>query len=275
MAQVKLLKIDADGIPTEFDTAADDITLNSFTIQGTNGSVLSTTGLNLNTNPISASGNISFSDPTTNTINQTAGSLVINNIVAKDRSNLFSATGELLFPTVTNTAGQLDNFRLPTVAGAPTATPTNAGAGYVVFDSTNGDTYVWTGTLWDNLNTVATAQSIDDGFIAAATIAARDVVYISAADNVSPAVNTSAVTSAALGFATAGAAAAASVNVRKFGRLPGFTGLTPGVRYFLSGTAGAISATTPTASGATICMVGYAKNATTLEIAIQNLGRRA
>jgi hypothetical protein len=106
-------------------------------------------------------------------------------------------------------------------------------------------------------------------------IAAREVVYISAADNVSLADADADVSSQVIGFATAAATATNSVVVRKFGRMAGFTGLTAGSRYFLSATAGAITTTVPAGAGNSIVQVGYAKNTTTLDIAIQSLGRRA
>lgn len=274
MAQVKLLKIATDGVPLE-NALTDDVTFASFTVNG-GGPVLSGTGLNMNTTDVTGVKNITFNDPTTDVINQTAGNLVIDNIMAKERSNLLTTSGEILFPTVTDTSGLVDNFRIPVIAGAPTATPTNAGEGYMVWDSTNDNLYVWNGTIWDNQNTVTSAQNLDDTYTAATTIASRDAVYISAADNVTPASASAPGTSQTVGFATAGASSAASVTVRKYGRLGGFTSLTSGSRYYLDGTtAGAITATLPTTSGHTIVQVGYAKNATTLDIQFQSLGRRA
>lgn len=274
MAQIKLLKIDTDGVPVEF-SSTDEITLTSFTITG-GGPALSATGLNLNTTPITGLTNVTFASPTTNTINQTAGNLIVDNIMAKERSNVMTTASDILFPTISNSAGQVDAFRVPALAGVPSATPTNSGSGYLVYDSTNGDLYAWTGTLWDNLNTVSVASSLDDSYTAEVTITSRQAVYISSADNVSPAVASAAASAQVVGFATAGASAAASVNVRKSGRLAGFSALTSGSRYYLDGTtAGSITATTPTGTGHTIVQAGYAKNATTLDIQIQNLGRRS
>lgn len=275
MAQVKLLKINGDGTPTEFNSAADDITLNSFSVQGS-GPVLSGTGLALANQDLSAVKNVVFTAPSTDTINQTAGNLVIDNIMAKERSNPLSVAGEILFPVVTNSAGQLDNFQLPQVAGTPTATPTNAGSGFEVFDSVNKKVYVYDGSAWQDQSVVQQAKAIDDTYTAANALAAVDAVYISAANSVDKANAAAASTSYVIGFASASALAAAQVDVRKFGVLSGFSSLTPGARYYLSGaTAGQISATLPVASGNTIVQVGYAKSATQLDIAIQSLGRRA
>lgn len=274
MAQIKLLKIDTDGVPVEFTSATDDITLNSFTIQG-GGPVLSGSGLDLNNQDVTDISDLVFVDPSVGTINQTAGALVINNIMAKERSNSLTTGADILFPVITDVAGQVDALRLPALAGIPTATPTTGGEGFVVWDSSNNNLYVWDGAAWDNLNQVAAASNVDDIFTAEVNIAARDVVYISSANNVSPASASAAVSSQALGFATAAASAAASVNVRKLGSLSGFSALTPGSRYFLNTTAGAITATVPAGSGNSIIAVGYARSATVLDIAIQSLGRRS
>lgn len=276
MAQVKLLKIDADGIPVEFSSASDEITLNSYTVQG-GGPVLSGTGLDMNGQDISDLSDLVFTDPSVGTVNQTAGALIIDNIMAKERNNVMTTAGAILFPTVSDTAGQLDSFKIPNIAGAPTATPTfSSTAGYLVYDSTNKSLYAWDGSAWDNLNTVSSANNVDDTYIAEVIVAARDVVYISSADNVSPADVTAAVSSQAVGFAVAGASAAATVSVRKIGRLTGFTGLTPGARYYINeSTPGAVTTTIPVASGSTIVQCGYSKNATTMDIQIQGLGRRS
>lgn len=274
MAQVKLLKIAADGVPLEFDSGSDDITLNSYSVQG-GGPVLSGAGLDMNGQDITDLSDLAFTDPAVGTINQTVGALVINNIMAKERSNTLTTAADILFPIVTDTAGQVDAFRLPALAGTPTATPTAGGEGFVVWDSTNNKMYVWDGATWDDQSTVQSAQNLDDSYIAEVTIATRDAVYISSADNVSPASASAPASAQALGFAIAGAAPAASVNVRKSGRMTGFSSLTPGSRYYLGTTAGSVTATTPTGTGNTIVQVGYAKNATTLDIQFENLGRRA
>ena len=274
MAQVKLLKIATDGVPVEFGTA-DDITLASFTA-GTGGPVLSATGLNLSTQPISGLTNITFASPTTNTINQTASNLIIDNIMAKERSNTLTTAADILFPVITDTAAQVDALRLPAVAGTPTATPTTTGEGFVVWDSTNDKMYVWNGSAWADQTTVSTTSSVQTSYTAGAITAARDVVYISAADNVSPALASAASTAQAVGFAVGAAAAAAGVQVQDSGALSGFSALTAGSRYYLSGTtAGSVTATIPATSGHSIVQVGYAKSATVMQIAIEQMGRRA
>jgi hypothetical protein len=275
MAQVKLLKIASDGVPLEFNSSADEITLFSYTVTG-GGPVLSGSGLDMNNTDISDINDLVMNDPTTGTINQTAGNLIIDNIMAKERSNVMTTAGDILFPVISDSSGQVDAFRLPALAGAPSASPTSGGEGYLVWDSTNNNLYAWNGSAWDNLNTVTSAESVDNLYTAEVNIAARDVVYISSADNVSPALANSTSASYALGFATAAALAAASVGVRTDGVLSGFAGLTAGSRYYLDATTpGAVTSSIPTGTGNTVVQVGYAKSTTAMSIQILQLGRRA
>lgn len=277
MAQVKLLKIDADGIPVQMNDAADDITLNSFTVQG-GGPVLSPTGLDLLTENISNSGNIDFNDPSVNTIEQTAGALIIDDLMAKERDNLMAAGSSILFGAVADVAGELDALQVPQASAMPTATPANnANGGYLV--EYNGELYMWddVNTEWKNLSLAADANTVISEFTADEALAARDLVYISAADNVSKAnVAAGGAPARAIGFATAAALDMAQVNVQTDGILSGFTGLTPGSYYYAdSATPGLITATRPVGSGNTIVLVGVAKSATQLFIDVQYLGRLA
>lgn len=274
MAQVKLLKIAADGIPREFDSTADDITLNSYTAGA--GPVMSPTGIDMNGQDVTDLSDLVFTDPAVGTINQTAGALIVNNIMAKERDNLMTTSGAILFPTVTDTGAQVDAFRLPTMAGVPTATPTFGGEGYVIWDSTGNRMYVWDGAAWDDQSTVTAANWTQDNFIADEALAIRDVVYISAADNVSKAIGSDDTFSNAIGLAQTAAADTATVPVQFNGLMGGFTGLTAGATYFLSAaTAGLITSSIPTGTGNTIVQIGFAKSTTVLLIQIQQLGRRA
>lgn len=275
MAQVKLLKIDALGIPTEFNSAADDITLNSFTAGA--GPVISPSGVDMNNTDVSDIQDLVFNAPSTATINQTAGNLIIDDIMAKERENLMTTSGGISFPVISDVAGEVDAFRLPSLAGAPTAAPASAGSGHLVYDTTNNNLYVWDGAAWDNLNTVSVANNLDNAYTAEVAVAARDVVYVSSADSVSPAqANSNATSGGTIGFAVASASAAASVEVRSNGLLSGFSGLTPGARYYLSAdTAGAITPTVPTGSGNLIILCAVAKSATQVQVRIEDLGRRA
>lgn len=273
MAEIKLLKLEATTqLPQEMDSAADDITLNTFSVQG-GGPVLGTTGLDMNTQAISDSGDLSFTDPSVNTITLTSGAAIVDDFMIKDRENLMTTAGSVSFPVITDVAGEVDAFRLPALAGVPTASPTSGGEGHLVWDSAGESMYVWNGSFWDNLNTVGALENL---YIAGAGgIAANDAVYISAADTVLKAAASSDAAAACIGFASAAAIATASVPVVSEGLLAGFSGLTAGARYYLSATAGAVVATPPTGSGNNVVQVGFAKSATKLQLQIQYLGKKA
>lgn len=273
MAQVKLLKIGSTGIPLEMDASADDITLNSFTIQG-GGPVLSGTGLDLNNQDVSDIKDVSFNDSSTATIAINSTTYVADNMMFETKENAMTTAGAVLFPVVTDDADELDAFRLPAIAGVPSATPSDGGEGYLAWDSSNNNLYVWNGAEWDNLSTVTSAENIDLSYTADEALTVTNALYLSAADNVSKAANSSDASSRLLGFATESVSDTDPVIVRKAGTLGGFSGLTPGARQFL-GTAGAITETVPVAAGSIVVQAGYAKNATTLDIQILQLGKRA
>ena len=117
----------------------------------------------------------------------------------------------------------------------------------------------------------AFAGIIKNAYTADEALAIRDVVYISAADNVSKADASAEGTGRVIGLAEAAAADTASVNVISEGIVTGFAGLTVGARYFLSETAGAITATFPSADEANIVQIGYAKSATELHLHIEQI----
>lgn len=273
MAQVKLLKIATDGLQEEFDSTADEITLVSFTVDG-GGPVLSGTGLDANGQNISDAGDLSFTDPTTDGITRTDGTHAADDIMMQDAENtIATASGAILFGTATDDADQLDAFRLPALAGTPTATPTDGGEGYLVWDSTNDKLYAWTGSEWDDLSTVQSAEQVENIYTAGEILAASEVVYISGADEVSKA--DAATNYQAIGVADAAAAAAADVPVVSEGVVSGFTGLTAGDRYFLDTTAGAVTNTAPTGTGNRVLQIGFAKNTTDMHLQIAFVGRRA
>ena len=183
MAQVKLLKIDTDGVPVEFTSSADDITLNSFTVQG-GGPVLSGTGLDMNNQDVSDVNDLAFNDPTTGTINQTAGNLIIDNIMAKDRDNVMASASSILYGSIGDVAAQLDAFQIPQSSALPTATPANnSNEGFLV--GYNGAPYYWNGSSWDDLTNTASAETVQNIYTADEALLIRDALYISAADNVS------------------------------------------------------------------------------------------
>lgn len=274
MAQVLLLKIGFDGVSQEFDSANDDITLNSFTVQG-GGPVLSPTGLDMNSQAISDSGNLSFNDPSVNTIVQTGGGVVVDDFMAVSLENSMDLGAAILFPSITDNADQVDAFRLPAIAGVPTATPADGGEGYQVWDSTNDALYVWNGAAWVNVTDETKAQRLCNLYTAGETIAAGEVVYISAANTVSLADASVDAEARVVGFAENSAAAAASVEICSDGVIGGLTGLTAGSPYYLAATPGGFSATVPTGSGNNIVLLGYAKSTTEMHLQITRLGRRA
>ena len=111
MAQIRLLKIATDGVPLEH-SLTDEVTFSSFSVNG-GGPVLSGTGLDMNNQDVSDVNDLAFNDPSTGTINQTAGALIIDDIMAKDRENLMTTAGGVAFPVIADSAGQVDAFRLP------------------------------------------------------------------------------------------------------------------------------------------------------------------
>lgn len=274
MAQVRVLKIHTNGVGIEHAPTADDLTFNSFTVQG-GGPVLSGTGLDLNNQDVTDISDLVFTDPAVGTINQTAGALIINNIMAKERENLMTTAGGITFPLITDVAGQVDAFRVPSIEGVPTATPTTGGSGHIVFDGSGGDLYVWDGVAWDNLNIVESANNIFNTYTASGAITANDAVYISNVDAISPCDNDTDLESYCIGFATTTVSDTDPVDVQSEGILSGFVGLTPGAPYYLDGTAGLITATLPPGnSGKNIVRVGFAKNTTDLHIQLQYLSKR-
>lgn len=278
MAAIKLLKLGSDGYPVEHTGASDDITFASVTISGS--LVASSTGIDMNNKDLTDLNLLSFTDPTTDGITQTAGLLIVDNVMAKERSNSLTTGADILFPTISDSAGQVDALRLPVLAGVPTATPTASSEGFAVWDSSSNKLYIWNGAAWTNDIAAAASSSavlIDTTTYVADTpgVSARDAVFVSSADKVSPCDANAALSSNVIGFATGAAASTAAVSVQKSGVLAGFTGLTATAPYYLSETAGAITSTPPTTSGATIMQVGFATSTTKLDIGFDFLGRRA
>lgn len=246
---VKTLYISSDGVPLEVDKTAD---------------VIEALGYEVN-------------DPSTDGIQTTSeGIVAFDDIMAEDLENTMALGASILFPTVTDVADNVDAFRLPTLAGAPTASPSDGGEGYPIWDSTNDKLYMWDGSSWKDLSISNEANSVCNQYTADEILAARDVLYISAADNVSKAdCSAGGAPSRVVGLAQAAAADTANVVVCSEGLMSGFTGLTAGARYYQDpGIPGGITTTTPVGSGNTIVQVGYAKSTTELHIHIEQLGRR-
>lgn len=276
MAQVKLLKIHAStGVPQEFDSTADDITLLSFAVTG-GGPVLSGTGLDLNNQDVSDVSDISFNDPAVGTIigSNANNTIIANDLMGQAKENTMAVGAAILFPTVADAVNEVDAYRFPTIAGVPTAAPADAssGGGFALYDTTGKNLYLWDGALWDNIEN---SEAVENSYTAEEAIAARDCVYISSADSVSKADADDDTKSQAIGFAQLAALITAPVLIKTDGIVTGFTGLTAGARYFISSTAGAITATAPTASGRNVMQVGFAKSTTALQIRFQFYAKRA
>lgn len=272
MAQIKLLKIGSIGLPEEMSTTGDDITLSSFTVNG--GPVLSTS-LDMNGGNISDAGDLAFTDPTTDGITRTDGTHAADDLMLQDVENAMAAGAAILFPVISDTADQVDALRVPALAGVPSATPSDGGQGYIVWDSTNKDLYAWDGSAWDNLNVVTKAERLCNSYTAEASVTIADAVYISSADSVSPAQANADTTAQAMGFASATILATNPVEVCSDGVILGFTGLTAGSRYFLdASTAGAVTATAPSGGGNSVIQVGYAKSATEMQAQFQVIGKK-
>lgn len=274
MGQIKVLKIDTDGVPLEH-SQIDEITFASFTVSG-GGPVLDGNGLDMNNKPVYDVLNLLFNDPSTGYINQTVGNLIVDKIMAIDRNNIMEVSGAVIFPVISDTGSQVDSFRLPSVSGTPTAAPTYGGAGYLVYDYVNFKPYAWTGSSWDDLTTVQSAENILDSYIAGENLSAVDAVYISGSNTVSKALADATSKSRLLGFATQTKTATQTVFVQKFGKLAGFSSLTPGAREYLDpAVAGGITEIIPAGAGNTIVQAGYGVTTSVLDIQIQQLGRRS
>lgn len=117
--------------------------------------------------------------------------------------------------------------------------------------------------------TANSANVIQSDYTAGATVAARDVVYLSGADSVSPADADAESTARVIGLAVAGSSAGGLVSVRKLGVMSGFVGLTAGARYFLDNAAGGITTTPPVGHQNAVIQVGYAKSSTELDIQVE------
>lgn len=259
MGQVNLLKINAQGLPAEM-AAADEITLTSFTVTGVNGPVLSIAGLDMNSQNISDSGDITF-----NAVTNTIAGIQNQNLV--DKTAAESITGAWDF-----SGGE---FTFPS---APSAVPAE-GDSYWSDASNKLFVYDADSATWIDISKASEALAIDIPYTVApvAGVTAGDAVYVSADDSVDLAIADGTSKAYAIGFAVETKAQGASVDVREKGIITGvLVGASAGSHYFLSAaTAGDLTNSPPTASGKDVVQMGVARNATDLDIAIQYIGKRA
>lgn len=275
MAIVRPIIIDAaTGSPfREIDVSADDFQADSFVVFGSPGIALNSAGLNLNSGTISGAGNITFATTANGIVQTSGGTLAYDDLVGKDRNNTIGSAGAILFPLILDTASMVDAFQIPRMAGAPTATPAaNSGAGYMVYDDTNNNLYVWDGAAWVNQDAAGT---VGTSYIAATGINAGVAVYINSACQVLPALATAESNARVIGFTLTSAASGVSVSVITDGTIGNQTLTTNiGARYFLGTATASIVTAIPTDNNHQVIQVGYAANSTTLQIQIVPLAIR-
>lgn len=102
------------------------------------------------------------------------------------------------------------------------------------------------------------------------TVSVRDLVYSSGVNSVDKADADDAGKRPAVGFVRSKPSTTTCI-VQYDGELTGFVGLTASDIMYMSETAGAITATAPTASGSSVQEVAFARNATTIAIEIGEL----
>ena len=233
MSQVKLLKINASGLPEEMDTANDDITLNSYT---------AATSFDV-TSGVSIGQNITF-----NAVTDTIAGIQNQNLLDKTAAETISA-----------------NYTIAT------------GFDLILTDQPVNDTDAANKLYVDTqLATIEGGNITDYTNGNASAITQGECVYISAADTVDLADASADATAKPIGFVNdASIAAAGTGGIITEGVATGLTGLTAGSRYYLDSNAGAVTATPPTGVGNNVIQVGFAKNATDLQIKIQFIGKRA
>ena len=188
-----------------------------------------------------------------------AGGDVVANNVNDTLSAIYTVSGEMDVAT--------GDLVLPnSTMGAPEE-------GSIYWDNTNDRLNVYNGTEYVTFdpNGEQTIYTAGTG-----GIAQYDAVYISANDTVLKADASATATSRVIGFAPDAISAASTGPIQEDGVLKGvLTAATAGDPYYLATTAGTISTTVPTGTGQYVIRVGYAKNATDLQIQIQQVGRRA
>lgn len=161
-------------------------------------------------------------------------------------------------------ANLLDKSASETISGAFTfSTDLTVNANIVVTGTVDGRDVATDGA---KLDTIEAASNIGT-FTAGETLTAGDVVYMAADGKVYQALaNGVPIEARVLGIANEAGTTNNPVDIVIHGNDTNQVGLTVGSPYFLSTTAGAISATAPTGSGEVIVRVGYATSATSINI---------
>lgn len=166
--------------------------------------------------------------------------------------------------------GTLPLTAIPSITSTATELNKLDGAGATV-TATNLNTLT-DGSNADSLHTHAAAdatQVVQNYTAGTGGVAQYEPVYVSANDTVLPGDASAISTSRIIGLAPSAISAAASGSIVVNGTITGVgTGWTAGAPVFLSETAGNLTQTAPSTSGAVIIRVGYAKNGTDLAMNI-------
>jgi hypothetical protein len=163
----------------------------------------------------------------------------------------------------------LNSAGRPEVSSVEVAIFLVPGVSYKVICKNSAGTVIWT---QDNVSAVPpTTIDLDVTGTAGVTLTAGEVVYLSDGSGSLVAgrwykgdadLYYASVLALAVGFATAAISSGSSGSVRRAGRVTGLSGLTAGQTYFISATAGALTATPPAFARA----VGIADSTTSLII---------
>jgi len=254
MAQIKVLKISSEGVPSEH-SSADDLSMNSMTAALAGGFTV--------TSGVAITNNITF-----NAVTDTIAGIQNQNLL--DKTAAETITGDYDFNGEVDVAG--GEFTFPS---AQSAVPADGDSYW------DGDTlYAYDGTnaVWLAIGgSGGSTSNLDKIWTAGEALTATDAVYISANDTVKKAKADSPTTDKIIGFAVNDIADTADGFIRQAGIITGvIAGATAGDRYYLSkDTAGDIVSSPPTGAGNRVIQVGFAKNATDLDILIQFMGTRS
>jgi hypothetical protein len=141
-------------------------------------------------------------------------------------------------------------------------------------DGTGGNGAQESGITVDDSNNLTGVGTIDASvantgrnFTSGEALTAGDLVYLDTDGKVWKAFATGTIEeSLVIGVAQASVSADTTVLVLTYGTETALSGLSAGVVYYLSGTAGQLTSTAPSGSGDNIVRVGVAEDATTLQI---------
>jgi hypothetical protein len=129
------------------------------------------------------------------------------------------------------------------------------------FDNTTGR------MTWQGLEIPLGGVNVSLPYVCPVGVAVGEAVFLDSADAVDQAASTVVSDRPCIGIVRSKPTPTSCV-VQYSGELSVFGGLTPAATYYLSSTAGTITATPPSASGEIVQEVGWARNATTLVIGI-------